>query len=198
MVTSLTGSMLLLTDKPERYLTQFVEPAKRTAPVLFTLPGQLYDVDPSRSAELGRVEIEVSGREPKPFDAGLTPGATSTCSRSTGRSSRGSCSGTPAGHRRDSASTTWGSIPRSRTSCSSTGNGACTARSPGSHSCPARCPPVQRAGVHHPRARRSPADRRDEPSHHGRGRGPARRVVERHPAVRPEPQSSAAIPTRCT
>ncbi len=73
MVTSLTGSMLLLTDKPERYLTPFVEPARRAAPVLFTLPGQLYDVDPSRSAELGRVDSEVSGREPRPFDASLTP-----------------------------------------------------------------------------------------------------------------------------
>ena len=73
MVTSLTGSMLLLTDKPERYLTPFVEPARRAAPVLFTVPGQLYDVDPSRSSELSRVESDVSGREPKPFDAGLTP-----------------------------------------------------------------------------------------------------------------------------
>jgi hypothetical protein len=73
MVTSLTGSLFLLTDKPERYRTPFVEPAKRTAPVLFTLPGQLYDVDPSRSSALARVDGEVSGRDPKPFDAGLTP-----------------------------------------------------------------------------------------------------------------------------
>jgi hypothetical protein len=73
MVTSLTGSLLLLTDKPERYHTGFVEPAKRAAPVLWTVPGQLYDVDPSRSAELARVDAEVSGRDPKPFDAGLTP-----------------------------------------------------------------------------------------------------------------------------
>ena len=73
MVTSLTGSLLLLTDKPERYRTPIVEPAKRAAPVLVTLPGQIFDVDPSRSAELWRVDAEVSGREPKPFDAGLTP-----------------------------------------------------------------------------------------------------------------------------
>jgi len=73
MVTSLTGSLLLLTDKPERYHTGFVEPAKRAAPVLWTVPGQLYDVDPSRSSELARVDSEVSGRDPKPFDAGLTP-----------------------------------------------------------------------------------------------------------------------------
>jgi alpha-galactosidase len=73
MVTSLTGSLLLLTDKPERYRTGFAEPARRAAPVLSTVPGQLYDVDPSRSSELGRVDAEVSGRDPKPFDAGLTP-----------------------------------------------------------------------------------------------------------------------------
>jgi len=38
-----------------------------------TSPGQLYDVDPSRSSELWRVDSQVSGRDPKPFDAGLTP-----------------------------------------------------------------------------------------------------------------------------
>ena len=74
-VTSLTGSLFMLTDKPERYRTAFVEPAKRTAPVLVTQPGQLYDVDPSRSAEIWRADVEVSGRDPKPFDAGLEPAA---------------------------------------------------------------------------------------------------------------------------
>jgi alpha-galactosidase len=73
MVTSLTGSLFMLTDKPERYRTEFVEPARRAAPVLVTVPGQLYDVDPSRSSEIGRVDAEVSGRDPKPFDAGLYP-----------------------------------------------------------------------------------------------------------------------------
>jgi hypothetical protein len=43
--------------------------------VLVTMPGQLYDVDPSRSAEIWRVDGEVSGRDPKPFDASLTPAA---------------------------------------------------------------------------------------------------------------------------
>lgn len=73
MVTSLTGSMFLLTDKPERYRTPIVDPARRAAPVLVTTPGQLYDVDPSRSSQLWRVDGEVSGRDPKPFDASLTP-----------------------------------------------------------------------------------------------------------------------------
>ena len=75
MVTSLTGSLFMLTDKPERYRTEYVEPARRTAPVLVTVPGQLYDVDPSRSANLWRADVEVSGRDPKPFDAGLEPTA---------------------------------------------------------------------------------------------------------------------------
>lgn len=73
MVTSLTGSLMLLTDKPEVYKTPIVEPAKRSAPVLFTLPGQVYDIDPSRSQNLWRVDAETSGKEPKVFDAGLVP-----------------------------------------------------------------------------------------------------------------------------
>jgi hypothetical protein len=73
IVTSLTGSLFMLTDKPERYRSALVEPARRAAPVLVTVPGQLYDVDPSRSSEIGRVDAEVSGRDAKPFDAGLYP-----------------------------------------------------------------------------------------------------------------------------
>jgi hypothetical protein len=74
-VTSLTGSLMLLTDKPEVYRTPRVDPAKRAAPVLVTRPGQLFDVDPSRSQNLWRVDSEVSGKEPKVFDAGLVPGS---------------------------------------------------------------------------------------------------------------------------
>jgi alpha-galactosidase len=73
MVTSLTGSLLMLTDKPAVYKTPVIEPAKRAVPVLFTRPGQLYDVDPSRSDNLFRVDAEVSGSGPRPFDAGYTP-----------------------------------------------------------------------------------------------------------------------------
>jgi len=73
LVTSLTGSILLLTDKPGLYRTDAVEPARRAAPVLWTRPGQVFDVDPSRSAELGRVDAEVSGSGPRVFDAGLQP-----------------------------------------------------------------------------------------------------------------------------
>ncbi len=73
LVTSLTGSILLLTDKPELYRTAAAEPALRAAPVLWTVPGQIFDVDPSRSGELGRVGAEVSGSGPRVFDASLRP-----------------------------------------------------------------------------------------------------------------------------
>jgi alpha-galactosidase len=73
LVTSLTGSILLLTDKPALYRTDAVEPARRAAPVLWTRPGQVFDVDPSRSGELGRVDTEVSGSGSRVFDAGLEP-----------------------------------------------------------------------------------------------------------------------------
>jgi alpha-galactosidase len=68
--TSLTGSLFMLTDKPEVYLTSpLVEAARRCIPVLFTSPGQVYDVDPSRSSRLQQSDIELSGSGPRPFDA---------------------------------------------------------------------------------------------------------------------------------
>ena len=68
-ITSLTGSLLMLTDRPEVYRSERVEAARRTAPVLFTVPGQVYDIDPSRSSRLAMVEHEVSGSGPRPFEA---------------------------------------------------------------------------------------------------------------------------------
>ncbi len=73
MVTSLTGSLFLLTDRPEVYRTDIVDPARRAAPVLYTYPGQVFDVDPSRSQHLARVDVEVSGSGPRIFDASRTP-----------------------------------------------------------------------------------------------------------------------------
>ncbi len=69
MVTSLCGAVYMLTDKADRYQTGDLEAAKRTMPTLFTLPSQLYDVDPSRSMNIARVDSEVSGAGPRPFDA---------------------------------------------------------------------------------------------------------------------------------
>lgn len=68
-LASLTGSLLMLTDTPDVYQTPRVEIARRTAPVLFTQPEQIYDVDPSRSALLGRTATEVSGSGPRALDA---------------------------------------------------------------------------------------------------------------------------------
>ena len=68
-ITSLTGSVLMLTDPPEVYRTERVEAARRAAPVPFTVPGQVYDVDPSRSSLIGQVDASVSGSGPRPFDA---------------------------------------------------------------------------------------------------------------------------------
>jgi len=73
MVTSLTGSLFMLTDKPELYKTALVEPAKRSVPVLFTVPGQIFDVDPSRSSSLHLVASELSGDGIRSFDSDRTP-----------------------------------------------------------------------------------------------------------------------------
>jgi hypothetical protein len=59
----------MLTDRPEVYETPLVEAARRTAPVLFTVPGQIYDVDATRSRLIDRAATEVSGAGPRPLDA---------------------------------------------------------------------------------------------------------------------------------
>ena len=68
-ITSLTGSLLMLTDRPGVYRGDRVEAARRAAPVLFTMPGQVYDIDPSRTSRLALVNHEVSGSGPRPFEA---------------------------------------------------------------------------------------------------------------------------------
>ena len=72
MATSITGSLYMITDKPEDYERGNLEPVIRTIPVLRTLPGQLYDVDPTRSMYLDRVDAETSGSGERVFDAGRT------------------------------------------------------------------------------------------------------------------------------
>lgn len=68
-ITSLTGSLLMLTDPPAVYRTERVDAARRTSPVLFAQPGQIYDVEPSRSDAIGRASVEMSGSGPRSFDA---------------------------------------------------------------------------------------------------------------------------------
>lgn len=68
-LASLTGSLLMLTDPPAVYRTPRVEAARRTAPVLFAVPEQGYDVDGSRSRLIAGANTEVSGSGSRPFDA---------------------------------------------------------------------------------------------------------------------------------
>lgn len=68
-ITSLTGSVYMITDTPERLRESDLRAVRCTLPVPFTVPGQAYDVDPSRSAWLTRVGTEVSGAGPRPSDA---------------------------------------------------------------------------------------------------------------------------------
>ena len=73
VATSLTGSVFMLTDKPETYQNStLIEAAKRSIPVLYTQPGQVYDVDPSKSALIAQADVEMSGSGPRPFDASST------------------------------------------------------------------------------------------------------------------------------
>jgi hypothetical protein len=72
VATSLTGSLFMLTDKPEKYNLPIVEAALRSMPVLYTQPGQVYDVDPSKSTKINLADAEMSGSGPRPFDASST------------------------------------------------------------------------------------------------------------------------------
>ncbi|MBV4360580.1 glycoside hydrolase family 36 protein [Pinibacter aurantiacus] len=69
MATSMTGSLFLLTDKPEKYQTPIIDAAIRSIPVMHTVPGQLYDIDPSCSMYLDRLNSTVSGSMERVFDA---------------------------------------------------------------------------------------------------------------------------------
>jgi hypothetical protein len=59
----------MLTDKPEVYKTPIIEPALRSIPVLFTLPGQIFDVDPSSSDRIDHIETDLSGSGERAADA---------------------------------------------------------------------------------------------------------------------------------
>lgn len=71
-LASIAGCMLMLSDKPEVYRDDVnLEGLRRAAPVLFSVPGQLYDFDESKSRNvvaLPRTAI-TSGRDPSPIDA---------------------------------------------------------------------------------------------------------------------------------
>ena len=72
MATSLTGSLFMVTDKPEIYRTKLIEPAQKALPVLFTRPGQVFDLDPSRSMMIDRTLSEMSGSGEREADGSRT------------------------------------------------------------------------------------------------------------------------------
>ena len=73
-LVSMAGAQLLLTDKAEVYEDDpKIEGAKRAAPVLFTLPGQLYDFDPKKTENLiAGLRNQNGGSKPGPIDADQT------------------------------------------------------------------------------------------------------------------------------
>jgi len=72
MVTSLTGSVFMITDKPEVYHTKIIEAAQKSLPVLFTMPGQVFDLDPSHSMMIDRTLSEMSGSGEREADGSQT------------------------------------------------------------------------------------------------------------------------------
>ncbi len=70
-LASIAGAMLMLSDKPEVYENDVnLYGLRRSSPVLFSVPGQLYDFDPAKTDWLKshqRTEI-TSGKSPTPID----------------------------------------------------------------------------------------------------------------------------------
>lgn len=70
-LASVAGAQLLLSDHPEVYeKPAALEAARRVSPVLFTLPGQLYDFDPRKTdALINGLRNQNGGSDPGPIDA---------------------------------------------------------------------------------------------------------------------------------
>ncbi len=71
-LASISGSMLMLSDRPVVYRDdRNIEGARRSSPVLFSVPGQLYDFDARHSATVATTAREsiTSGASPAPCDA---------------------------------------------------------------------------------------------------------------------------------
>ena len=71
-LASIAGAMLMLSDKPQVYSNDSnLFGLRRSSPVLFSVPGQLYDFDPGKTDWLKthrRTDI-TSGKNPSPIDA---------------------------------------------------------------------------------------------------------------------------------
>lgn len=71
-LASIASCMLMLSDRPQVYQNDAnLEGLRRSSPVLFSVPGQLYDFTPERSRNLIRVPRSAitSGADPTPIDA---------------------------------------------------------------------------------------------------------------------------------
>lgn len=71
-LASIAGAMLLVSDKPDVYEDSLnLVGLKRVSPVLFSVPGQLYDFDPTKTDWLKTHQINEirSGKDPSPIDA---------------------------------------------------------------------------------------------------------------------------------
>ena len=71
-LASIAGCMLILSDKPEVYRDEAnLRGLRAAAPVLFSVPGQLYDFDPRKTEHLRTTERTAitSGGPPAPVDA---------------------------------------------------------------------------------------------------------------------------------
>lgn len=71
-LASIAGAMLILSDKPDVYTNdENLYGLRRSSPVLFSVPGQLYDFDPVKSDWLKTHQLtEIkSGADPSPIDA---------------------------------------------------------------------------------------------------------------------------------
>ena len=71
-LASVAGAMLLLSDRSEVYRDDAnLEGVKRAAPVLPSVPGQLYDFNPTASDKIKTVDPETitSGGGESPYDA---------------------------------------------------------------------------------------------------------------------------------
>ncbi len=71
VLVSMAGAQLLLSDKPEVYEKDAnLEGAKRSSPIMFTVPGQLYDYDPTKTDNLEKgLRNQDGGANSGPIDA---------------------------------------------------------------------------------------------------------------------------------
>ena len=197
MVTSLTGSLFLLTDKPERYRTRVRRAAHAGGAGALRPSRASSTTSIPRARRAGRVDAEVSGRDPKPFDAGLTPAAHLYLLEVEPAFESWLCSGAPGGR---STQIRWEdlgldaeeALRRVRVL-----GAAAAARRRRRWFAPGDLPPnVQLPGVRDPGAPGPPAGRRHEPAPHRRRCGPPGRVVEGRRARAAAAAWLAANPTR--